>query len=146
MRCTLHDILKVSRVLDDDSVFVPVNGKKCDDGGAAAYRILGNPGIYALMPNAGSVFMYFPYDKNIYQVHVAVLPSHRGRLAVQSMQDSMQWIFSNTTCTKILGFMPESNKKGCVFCEKSGGIREGVLSKADGNGGNMIIFGKCKCA
>ena len=62
MRCTIKDILKVSRVLDDDSVFIPVNGKPCDDEGAAAYQAL-TSGAYVLMPNKGSVFIYIPLTK-----------------------------------------------------------------------------------
>lgn len=147
MRCYLRDILKVSRVLDDDSVFIPVNGHPCQDEGATAYAYLSNPGVYVLMPNEGSVLIFVPYNEAIYNVHIAFLPEYRGKKAVRATKEAFAWVFSETPCMKIIGFESASRKEAIRFIGLLGVDREGLLKNVDGKGTDMVVFGYCKpCA
>lgn len=145
VRCTMRDILKVSRVLDDNSVFFPINGHHCTIGeeGSSAYGLLARQDIVVLMPNEGSVVAFIPYNQHIFNVHMAFLPEWRGKLAKYAMLDSFSWVFENTSCRKIMGMEDSKNKAALRFCSMLG-ERQGLLNNVDGKGTDMVIFGRCK--
>jgi len=145
--CTIKDILAVSRVLDDDSVFIPINGRPCTVEGETAYALLSRPDVVVLMPNEGSVFAFVGYDSHISQIHLGVLPQWRGKVAVQACKECFHWIFEHTECTKIVGFENAANRAAIRFIGLLGVDREGLLKNVDGKGMDMVVFGYCKpCA
>lgn len=144
MRCDLSQIAEVSDVLDHDSVFVPVNGKKCDNPGVSAIAALIRSDVYVLMPNEGSVIIYVPYDENIYNVHIAFLPGYRGKQAIDMLKKTFKWMFDNTTCMKIIGFEYMKNRPAIRFIGCLGVDREGILKNVNGKGDDMVVFGHSK--
>jgi len=140
----MRDILAVNKVLDDDSVFIPVNGHPCTVEGATAYSFLSSPGAYVLMPNEGSVFIFVPYNGHIYNVHLGILPAWRGKQAVQACLDAFRWMFANTGCLKIIGFESSARRDALRFIGLLGVEREGLLKNVDGKGGDMVVFGYSK--
>lgn len=142
--CTMRDILAISKVLDDDFVFIPINGRPCTVEGETAYTFLSNPGSCVLMPNEGSVFIFVPYSPLIYNVHLGVLPAWRGKQAVRACLDAFQWMFDNTGCCKIIGFESSARRDALRFIGLLGVEREGLLKNVDGKGGDMVVFGYSK--
>lgn len=109
--------------------------------------MLSADGIYVLMPNEGSVLIFVPYNKDIYNVHIGFLPGFRGRSAVAACLDAFSWMFANTPCVKIIGFELKKRRDAIRFIGLLGVDREGVLKNVDGKGNDMIVFGHCKpCA
>jgi hypothetical protein len=144
MRCKMFDIIKVSRVLDDASVFAPINGKDCEVLGETASAFLSSDAVYVLMPNDGSVFIFVPYNEFIFNVHLGVLPEWRGKQAVKACRDAFAWMFANTPCTKIIGFEDTRRRDAIRFITLLGVDREGLLKNVDGKGMDMAIFGYSK--
>jgi len=150
MRCDLSDILKVSRVLDDDSVHIPVNGFRCRREGETACGLLSHPGIFVLMPNEGSVFAFVPYNEHLFNVHLGILPEYRGKVAIAACKDAFAWMFANTDCIKIIGLESVKHRAAIRFITSLGVDREGTLKGAcyhNGVSTDMAVFGYCKpCA
>ena len=142
MRCSMKDIFRVNKVVDDDSVHIPINGYACKDPGLMAYRLLKNTGIVVLMPNDGCVAIGTPHNEFIYHFHIGVLPEYRGKIAVSAFKEAAQWVFANTTCKKIVGLEPAIRKDAVRFIRLLGFEREGLLKNACPTG-DVVVLGLC---
>ena len=77
-------------------------------------------------------------------MHIAVLQKYRGKMAKEALLQSFDWIFDNTSCIKIIGFEAVRNRAAIKFIGCLGVDREGLLKNADGQGGDVVIFGWSK--
>ena len=148
LRCSLDDIAQVSAVLDDDAVFVPIAGRRCNRHGELARKFLEQNSVYVVMPNEGSVLIFLPHNLNIFHVHLGFLPGWRGKIAIDATMAAARWIFQNTSCVKIVGFGEKRRRDAVRFMGILPGVkREGLLTAADGQGGDVVIFslGKSEC-
>lgn len=132
MRCGIEDIERVSLILSDDSVYIPINGFPCPNNERKniAQDVLNEKKAYVLMPNEFSVFIFLPHDTGLYNVHTAILPKGRGRLGIKAFKQAAQWMFKNTNCIKLFGIIPAFRKDVILFHKWVGVVYEGVLSKS----------------
>ena len=148
-RCTIDDLKKVSLILSDDSVYIPVNGAPCkgEYREILAEEILSNGKVYVLMPNEFCVFIFSPHSKELYIGHSAVLPEGRGKEAIKAGKSSIKWMFDNTECIKLFGLTPIFMRHVAMFNRLVGFTREGILTDSytkDGVLYDQILFGLSK--
>jgi hypothetical protein len=149
MRCAIKDLKKVSLILSDDSIYIPVNGEPCknEDRENIAEDILNNKKIYVLMPDEFSVFIFFPHSEELYVGHSAILPGGRGKSGIKLCKAAVQWMFDNTECIKIFGLTPVYLKHVIIFNKLVGFEQEGLLTDScikDGILYDQILFGLSK--
>lgn len=73
-----------------------------------------------------SMFFYHPHNQAMYEVHSAVLPEYRGKLAVKMAAESLKWMFTNTECRKVITHVPIYNIPALSIAKRVGMIVEGV--------------------
>ena len=142
MRCTMADINRVNRILDDESVYTPMTGSPLKDRGVMGYRVLSSDAIYVLMPNDGCLAIGVPYNEYIFHFHIGALPDYRGKQAVSAFKEVARWVFDNTTCLKIVGLEPAVRKDAVRFIRLLGFEREGLLKNACPSG-DIVVLGLC---
>lgn len=149
MRCTIKDIDRTNRVLDDDSVYAPINGCKCPitKKGKNAKQLLDDSRVHVLMPNEFSVFIFLPHSIELYIGHSAILLEGRGRLGIMAGKSAAKWMFENTRCIKIFGLTPVFMKHVIKYNKLLGFVQEGLLKNScvkDGVLYDQILFGLSK--
>lgn len=97
-----------------------------DDGSPPSedYAPMLSDSIYYLVCDAG-MFIYAPINAITWEVHSCVLPSWRGK-SIQFAKASIDWMFDNTECLKIITHVPSYNKRALVYAERAGMVTEGV--------------------
>lgn len=102
--------------------------------------------FYYLIPMKGNdvcgLFIAHPLNMVTYQIHIAILPRMRGD-TVNIGKLCLEWMFENTSSKKLVGFIPEDNKKTIALSQRVGMTKEGVLKKSilkDGKLKDQIIF------
>lgn len=149
MRCTINDLERVSLVLSDDSIYIPINGHPCELSirSSLAKDILIDGRVYVLMPNEFCVFIYFPHSIELYTGHSAVLPEGRGKEAIKAGKETIKWMFNNTKCIKLFGLTPIFMRHVAMFNRLVGFTKEGILTDScskDGALYDQTLFGLSK--
>ena len=149
MRCFVENINEVSRVLEDDSVFIPVNGHPIPENqkGFITKELLENGKIVVLMPNEYSVFIFLPHSHELYAGHSAILPEGRGRAGIRAGKAAAKWMFENTRCIKIFGLTPIFLKHVIAYNKLLGFVQEGISTNScikDGVLYDQVLFGLSK--
>lgn len=146
MRCGPNDLSRVLKVLchEDISYFF---GKDEETLPLFIERLLGNESIYVLMPNNEGVFLFIPHGSIAYEGHGYVLPEGRGKSAFMTCSKTIEYMFSNTNCLKIIGFVPVFSRKATRFYDFMGFYREGLSTESCMKNGKLhhqIIYGMTK--
>ena len=122
-KCTANDISTVDFVLKHPSVYPFVQHDYTPPlEQYSSFSLLGRePLVYVLMDDSNS-FVGVAASENgaLYVVHQNVMPSIRGRLASNICRDMIKWMFENTTAKKLIGYVPELNRKAKMFALFSG--------------------------
>ena len=94
-------------------------------------HLLVHPNIYFLGTDPRhESFMFSPsHNENTFQAHFAVLPEYRKFLR-QNLIESVGWIFDNTSCTSLIGYIKESNRAACLIASHLGMKRIGVIENS----------------
>ncbi len=142
MRCTMADINRVNRILDNQDVSLALFGHSDGSSGVLGYRFLSNDSVLVLMPNEGCLAIGVPHNNSIYHFHIAVLPGYRGKQAVIAFKEAAQWVFENTPCIKIVGLEPTVRKDAVRFILALGFEKEGLLKNACPTG-DVAVLGLC---
>lgn len=74
-------------------------------------------------------FMLSPINSICWEIHTLVKPEYWGK-SLDYTKEVVLWIFDNTTCLKIITFVPETNHKAIKLAEKTGMKREGFINKS----------------
>ena len=113
MRCSLKDIERVMRVLDQHYKDDPIDVRK------AFSFSLWRPDRYVLMPSENTVFLLEPHGERAWSVHVATT-RHNPRISSDTIA-AAKWMFKNVSnCDEIIGIPPGGRRDvslyACRFC------------------------------
>ena len=132
----------------------------------AVARIFNHPKIYRWVSDDSSIPPYVPDPSQVYlmndegnavvkidqlngvtcMVHIATLPELRGRTKA-FVEECIEWVFRNTTFSKITSLAPECNRAAVVFGKRCGFKVEGKITKSflkDWKMYDQILFGLSK--
>ncbi len=145
MRMGAKDIDRVWRVLSHPSIYGVVSDEPLPDG----YRnmiaaLLANPYAYILSPDPDCVFPYMPRNEICYEVHSNVLPEARGKRGFKAGLASLEYMFSETPCMKVVGFTATCFVGAHLFNRHMGLIQEGLSKSSkmkDGVLYDEVIYG-----
>ena len=139
-RATMRDAAHVAGVLGHSDVLPFIT----DDSPsrypmASAIACVRDPSIYVLMPNEYAVFIFLPRNYIMYEIHSSILPEGRGTEngSKDAANASVEWMFENTPCEKIISWVPSYNKTALHFALKCGCKEEGVIKDSYKKGGKL---------
>lgn len=90
--------------------------------------------------------IFFIHKNNaiLWEIHTSLLPICRGRCAREAARLVIEWIFGNTSCRKLMSWVPSIYPHVIEYATNAGLVQEGV-SKAsflkNGQVCDMILFG-----
>ena len=148
-RCTIEDLDFVDSVLRHDSVYPFIS----DDHSPpveefTSEAMLKNPDVYFLTTNEFTVILAIPILNNVvYDLHINMIkPEGRGKTAKESLKEAIDYMFHDTKCLKLVGFIAVIFGNVINFvCEYA--KREGLLKDAylkDGKLHDVCVVGISK--
>lgn len=131
MRMTLADCAKADSIIHHPAVFPMI----CDDHFTPGQKNLGTamlqiPQAQLLHPNEHTIFMMIARSMTLYEVHTMITPEGRGKMGVEAGREVAKWFFENSTCEKIITYVPFYNKPAKIFARAVGMQNEGVCTKS----------------
>lgn len=142
MRLTVKDAKIANKIIHHPKVYPYIT----DDYAVFVEPHLGRLGefflnqemYYVLNPCKGVLFILTPRNLTTYEVHSMALPNARGSKVIEAGQDAIRWMFENTTCEKIISWIPEDNKRAKIFALRSGFKVEGLITKSIKRNGVLL--------
>ena len=137
------DVDLVNRIISHPSIYPFVS----DDGAPDAVKfdclsMIDNHACYFLAPlidnNVAGIFFYHPHNSITYEVHTNILPEYRGSMVVDMAIASLEWMFSGTSCKKVITHVPENNRAAYRLAKKVGMKNEGINRASFMKGGNIM--------
>ena len=83
-------------------------------------QAVANPANVAMRYLGGGLIFERLAD-GLYEAHSMFLPERRGRYAVVTMRDALEYVFTATDCLEILTRVPDGNKAADGFARLAGG-------------------------
>lgn len=114
-----------------------------DEGGKIDLDLIKIPCVYFLVCEIG-FFIFHAQNNQMVQGHFAFIKN--GKIAKDYTEKAIKWIFSNTKYVKIIGLIPDFNKKAKIMAALLMN-REGKIKKAflkNGQLMDLIVYGKDK--
>lgn len=117
-----HDMDLVRRVFTDPEIYPGLT----DDGCVPAenYEPQDNPSVLyvevRISKRLAGLWMFVPSNSFCYEVHTAILPWARGRMAITAAKMMTEWIWANTPCVRIWTSVPAFNESAFWFAKQSG--------------------------
>ena len=139
MRLDIRDVKLVKRIMFDKSIVDVMSDDHAIDFAKKAGKyfeinscktLLGVPTIYLLSPNKYTLFMLTMRTFTLFEVHTMILKEGRGKNAVENTIKTAKWMFENSTCEKIITYIPKFNKSARLFAKFAGMKDEGVCTKS----------------
>jgi RimJ/RimL family protein N-acetyltransferase len=96
----------------------------------------------------GGCFILTPESSICWQVHTCILPSHRGKKAIEAAKMCISWMFENTTCESIITKVPTYNAAALRLAINAGMSELCTIGKCwlkDGKAYDMKLLGVLKC-
>ena len=90
-------------------------------------------GVYFLTPIDGEVlgcFIVHLHTMTLFEVHTCLLPCCWGKKALEATALCAKWVFGNTTCQKLMTWVPTYNKLAYRLAIRSGMQDEGLCKKS----------------
>lgn len=97
---------------------------------------IANDSSYYLLAYADDIeepiglFIYDSFGPILFEVHAHVLPEYRKSHALNAAYASLDWMFNQTSCFKVMCFIPEVHMNVVGFTRKCGFLDEGYLSNS----------------
>jgi RimJ/RimL family protein N-acetyltransferase len=66
------------------------------------------------------MWMFAPENAICWQVHTCLLPNAYGKRAKQAALEMANWIWTNTTCLRLITSVPEYNRQASIFARWAG--------------------------
>jgi len=101
----------------------------------------------ALMRDGGEaigLFILCPKNAATFEIHVCMMPAAYGQLARQAMRDAFAWTWRNTSRSRVIGEIPETNRLALKYAMNCGMRMCGYQPHAwqcDGNICGLISVG-----
>jgi hypothetical protein len=132
MICTIKDFEKVHKILSHESVYPYISDDYCPKEPAKdlGENFLGESMVKVLMPNNDCVFIFIPIMLSVYHAHMSALPIGRGKIAIREGKQVVEWMFNNTDCVSIIGFIPNFNRLALIYSKLVGLKRIGVIENS----------------
>lgn len=112
------DLERINQILNHPEVF-PLVSWGSDEPFAFHEDSLN--GLFFLMPeDRNGVFIVDPLDIENAEVHSAFLPGHRGKNAVDTAWEGMEWVFTATSISTLWTKVPEGNCRADAMCRVMG--------------------------
>ena len=129
--CRTHDASEIESVFKHKDVFPYLSDDYSSNPDDVDIKsVASNEGIYFIKASVNDdiagMFMYHPHNSVLYEVHSAVLPIYRGSKSVEMALKSLQWMFKNTNCKKVITYVPRGNKPAFALARRVGMIVEGI--------------------
>jgi hypothetical protein len=107
----------------------------CDDHTQPGHTQLGSfllmqGGVWLVHPSEHVLFMATPRTLTMFECHTMIEPAGRGRQAVADGIAAAKYLFENSTCQKIITYVPFFNKPAKVFARLAGFKEEGICTKS----------------
>lgn len=126
---TKEDRDLVNSIFNDPAVIEHI----CDDASSGNRPfdfgpLMGTPesaGPFFLTNGSTAVCFLMPMNGTTLDLHSAILPSSRGKQAIQIGHEVIRWIWENTRYIKLLTWIPASNVPAYAFARKCGFAVEG---------------------
>jgi RimJ/RimL family protein N-acetyltransferase len=150
-RATVADADSIEAICRDSDVFPWLCDDATNNPDAMDYKpLLAIPQVcFVLVSEDGEdigAFMFVPYNSISYELHTAFLPGHRGRKVIEAALLTMEYLFTQTPCRKVMTRIPENNRRAVVMARMCGMSQEGLDRKSFLKGGQLLdqhVFGLC---
>ena len=144
-RCTIDDLEFVDAVLTHPAIYPHIS----DDYSPSikeftAKPLLKRPACYVLMYKDYGLVLSQPMNGTMFDTHITMLPEHRGKDAIEASDGFAHYLFTETTCEKIMAIIPELFPNVMNFVQRIGFKAEGHLTKSIKKNGKLIdqyVFG-----
>jgi RimJ/RimL family protein N-acetyltransferase len=93
------------------------------------------------------LFTFLPRSTVLWEMHVAMLPTAWGPSAVRAGRLVIPWLFEHSTCRRLIGEVPDSNRLAMRYAESIGFRRFGTNRCAFMKNGalkDLVLFGISK--
>ena len=131
-RCRIKDLDYVNNILRHKSIYSFIS----DDGSPSIEEYTIQPLleydlVYVLSPNKYTIILAIPITCSTYEFHVNMIAPHgRGKNAIESTAEVVEWLFDNTPCQKLTSWIPEINMNVVKFALANGMQMEGISKKS----------------
>ena len=99
--------------------------------------LLAHPKVYFMTYDDKGYGLFIPKNRRVYYVHVFAKKEHRDRGLVDRARKVIGYIYENTGCEKLLGFIPIKNKPSIAFAAMVGFRQIGPFHAPGGD--EMIV-------
>lgn len=96
-------------------------------------KIISKWGIFLLIKNGEEnigFILIVPWNGICFEGHIAILPKYRGEKSIESIRKGCEWLYSNTSCQKIIAQIPVYNQKAYAAILSAGAKLEGINEKS----------------
>jgi Protein of unknown function (DUF2824) len=84
------------------------------------------------------MFLCVPLNAITWEAHTMFFPGIGGRRAIAAYRCGLEWLWANSPCKKIVGFIPEDNPRALVVALRGGAEKLGVLTKSISKHGRLL--------
>jgi len=141
-RYSILDAGRLTSLFRSDGIFFAAGDDFSDITKLAAFveNNLRTPHVYMLGGDPRhEAFIFLPmHTTSCYAAHFVIKDGHRGKDAIGRLVESAKYVFENTPCMAIMGFIRESNKPACRLAGYVGMGRVGVTRGTLMFGGRMV--------
>ncbi len=132
IRCTIDDLEYVNFVMRHPAIYPFITDDGCPRvADFDAKRVLMLDNIYFLKPILDNycigIFILSPCNTICYDAHLAIFPEYRGEMAIRACKEVIHYMFTETSCRKIIAQIPSINKPARMIAKLAGLAREGVI-------------------
>ncbi len=127
---TIDDLEFVDMVFKHEAVWPFMSEDGADLQNFTARPLLDHPNCIVLIPNQWSVFVATPINRTTFDCHQNVLPEGRGKAAMTAGQHCIDWVFKNTSYSKLMGWIPFFNRPAYALAIRLGFWVEGIARKS----------------
>jgi RimJ/RimL family protein N-acetyltransferase len=138
----MDDMQRINELLRDPRIFPHISCDRCDIETFLAPENGLYLGAYDGDTNVG-FFIIQQVNSVTVEIHTIIDPSYWGKSIIFA-KEVLEWIFSETTMSKVITFVPEYNRKAASLAERAGMEIEGVIKRSflkNGELHNQLIYG-----
>jgi len=137
MECSMANIEQVYEIVDQCQYWIKEDNA---DSWLTVKGMLKNPATHVLMPEAGTILIFWPLNSITYEVHIA---STNTQSLHENCKKSFRWMGDNTLCEVLVANIPEPYRATRILALQQNMERVGVLERAfliHGVRENIVIF------